>query len=169
MFLDEMGVSLALCPRSGWGKQGEALVQSVPGRRGTNLSVIGALDGLGVIVTAQQLGAMKRVDFERFLSQDLLPRLTEGSVLVLDNATIHKGGQIAELVEQAGCRLLYLPPYSPDFNPIELIWAYVKRLLRTAGPRDDLARETALAEALAAVPDHLSAAGFRHCDYRLPF
>ena len=160
-----MGVSLALCPPSGWGKRGEDLVQEVPGRRGKNLSVIGALDSLGVLEIDRQIGPMKRVDFERFLEEKLLPQLTEGSVLVFDNATIPKGGRIAELIEQAGCKLLYLPAYSPDFNPIELIWAFAKRLLRSAGPRDDLAREQALDTAFAAVPDNLSIAGFRHYGY----
>ena len=108
---------------------------------------------------------MKRTDFERFLKEKLLPQLTEGSVLVFDNGTIHKGGRIAELIEQAGCKLLHLPSYSPDFNPIELIWAFAKRLLRSTGPRDDLAREQALDTAFVAVPDNLSMACFRHCGY----
>lgn len=167
VFLDEMGVSLALSILYGWGKKGEELVEKIPAKRGKNLSVIGAFDSLGMICTQSQLGAMNRVDFERFLTEELLCQLTPGSVLVLDNASIHKGGKIAKLVADAGCRLMYLPPYSPDFNPIELAWAYVKRLIRRIGPREDASRESALASALASIPDTLASACFRHCGYHL--
>jgi transposase len=165
VFLDEMGVSLALCLLYGWGKKGEDLIQEVASKRGKNLSVVGAFDRIGMICTKSQQGAMTRADFERFLARDLLPLLTVGSVLVLDNASIHKGGKIAQLIEKAGCRLLYLPPYSPDFNPIELAWAFLKRIIRRLGPRDDAAREQALEQAVAAVPDTLANACFRHCGY----
>ena len=82
---------------------------------------------------------MTRADVERFFRVDLLPRLlpgharVRGSVLVLDNASIHKGGNIERLARRAGCRVLYLPPYSPDLNPIELIWSFVKRQVRREG------------------------------------
>jgi transposase len=160
-----MGVSLTLSVLYGWGKRGEPLIEAVPAKRGKNLSVLGAFDRIGMLTTVQKLGAMKREDFERFLRVDLLPRLLPGSVLVLDNASIHKGGKIAALVRKAGCRVLYLPPYSPDFNPLELVWAFVKRLIRKRGPRDDAARSEALALALAAIPDSLAPACFRHCKY----
>lgn len=160
-----MGVSLALCLMYGWGEKGKDLIAQVAAKRGKNLSVIGAFDSLGMICTQSQLGAMKRSDFECFLSKELLTQLTPGSVLVLDNASIHKGGKIAELVEAAGCTLLYLPPYSPDFNPIELAWGFVKRLIRRAGPREDAGREQALADALSAIPDTLARSCFRHCGY----
>ncbi len=88
-----------------------------------------------MVATTSKQGAMTRADFERFLQADLLPRLLPGSVLVLDNASIHKGGRIESLVSKAGCRVLYLPPYSPDLNPIELAWAFVKGLVRKWGPR----------------------------------
>ena len=168
VFLDEMGISLALCLMYGWGEKGQDLIAQVASKRGKNLSVIGAFDNLGMICTQSQLGAMKRTDFERFLSEELLTQLTPGSVLILDNASIHRGGKIAELVEKAGCRLLYLPPYSPDYNPIELAWGYVKRLIRRVGPRQDAQREQALCDALAAIPDTLARACFRHCGYYPP-
>jgi transposase len=165
VFLDESGFSLALSVLYGWGKKGEPLIEAVPARRGKNLSVLGAFDIEGMLATTSKPGVMKRVDFERFLHTDLLPLLLPGSVLVLDNASIHKGGRIECLVATAGCRVLYLPPYSPDLNPIELAWSFVKRLVKKCGPREDAAREQAVAMALAAIPESLAPACFRHCRY----
>lgn len=164
VFLDEMGVSLALCLLYGWGEKGEDLIEQVASKRGKNLSVIGAFDSLGMICTLSQLGAINRDSFERFLIE-LLQQLTAGSVIIMDNASIHKGGRIEELITKAGCTVLYLPPYSPDFNPIELAWAFVKKLIRREGPRDDASRQSALTKALALIPDTLGAACFRHCKY----
>ena len=165
VFLDESGFSLALSLLYGWGRKGEPLIEAVPARRGKNLSVLGAFDSEGMVATTSKLGAMTRADFEQFLRVDLLPRLLPGSVLVLDNASIHKGGQIESLVSKAGCRVLYLPPYSPDLNPIELAWVFVKRLVRKCGPREDAGRQQAVAAALAALPESLAPACFRHCQY----
>ena len=108
---------------------------------------------------------MTRADFERFLHTDLLPRLLPGSVLVLDNASIHKGGRIESLVSTAGCRILYLPPYSPDLNPIEFAWAFVKGQVRKRGPREEALRQQAVEAALGAIPQTLAPACFRHCQY----
>ena len=137
MFLDEAGFSLSLSLPYGWGKRGEPLVETVhkcvnvvPARRGKNLSVLGAIDVEGVVAhtskegaMTRKEGAMTRADVEWFFRRDLLPRLLPGAVLVLDNASIrvhtlvnHKGGQVERLTRRAGCRVMYLPPYSPDFN-----------------------------------------------------
>jgi len=168
VFLDESGFSLALSVLYGWRKKGQPLIEAVPARRGKNLSVLGAFDVEGMVATTSRLGAMTRADFERFLQKDLLPCLLPGSVLVLDNASIHKGGQIECLVQQAGCHVLYLPPYSPDLNPIELAWAFVKRLVRKWGPREDAMRQQAVVEAIGAIPESLAPACFRHCQYLQP-
>lgn len=101
---------------------------------------------------------------------ELLPRLLPGSVLIhkcvdaiLDNASIHKGGKLESLAKRAGCRVLYLPPYSPDYNPIELIWSFVKRGVRREGPRDEASRQASVARGMAAVTAELAASCFRHC------
>ncbi len=125
-----------------------------------------------MVATTSKLGAMTRADVERFLRRDLLPRLLPrllpGSVLVLDNASIHKGGKIERLVRNAGCRVLYLPPYSPDLNPIELAWALVKRQVRKCGPREDATRQEVVEQAIAAIPESFAPACFRHCNYLQP-
>lgn len=166
MFLDEAGVSLALSVLYGWGRKGQPLVEAVPLNRGKNLSLLAAMDLQGVVAATSRYGALQRADVERFLQDELLPRLMPGAILVLDNASIHRGGRIESIVRKAGCRLLYLPPYSPDFNPIEMLWAWIKKRLRKQGPRDDAARAKAVNQAFADVPAALAADCFKHCNYR---
>lgn len=79
-------------------------------------------------------GACNRVVFETWLETCLLPVLEPGQVVIIDNATFHQGGRIAQLIEAAGCRLLYLPPYSPDLNRIEKCWAWLKSRIRKCLP-----------------------------------
>ncbi len=134
----------------GGGVRKERLVEAVPFGRGVNLSVLGAFDLEGMVATTSKLGAMKRVDFEQFLQSDLLPRLLPGSVLVLDNARIHHGGSIEQIVSGAGCSLLYLPPYSPDFSPIELAWSWIKEEEIIAARANLNARMSAAADARTA-------------------
>ena len=167
MFLDESGFSLALHRLYGWGPSKERLVEAVPSCRGGNLSVLGAFDKEGMITITSKLGAMKRVDFESFLSEDLLPRLLPGSVLVLDNARIHHGGEIENLVSGTGCSLLYLPPYSPDLSPIELAWGWVKHFVRGRRPREAASRAAAVEEAVASLPGEFAPGWFAKFGYAL--
>ena len=106
---------------------------------------------------------MKRLDVEAFLEWDLLPRLLPGAVLVLDNARIHHGGRIQEIVTAAGCSVLYLPPYSPDFNPIELAWSWVKQFVRRLSPRDRESRLAAIGSAFDSLPDAFAPNWFKKC------
>jgi transposase len=145
----------------GWSARGQRLVESVPFQRGKNFSVLGAFDLLGMISTCQKEGSIKRDDLETFLKTSLLPLLEPGAVLILDNARSHHGGKIAEIVAAAGCSLLYLPPYSPDFNPIELAWGWIKNLVRKIAPRDSCTRLEAIQLAIASLPDEFAKAWFR--------
>ena len=117
----------------------------------------------------QKLGAWTRDTFELFLQDGLLPLLEPGNVLVLDNARIHHGGEIAALVERADCSLLYLPPYSPDFNPIELAWGWIKARVRCLAPRDDAARERDIHLASLQLPTTAATNWFTHCGLKLPY
>ena len=111
----------------------------------------------------QKKGAWNRDTFKAFLCDGLLPVLERGSVIVLDNARFHQGGQIHALVEKAGCSLLYLPPYSPDLNPIELAWSYLKNLVRSWAPREDDARERDIQRAATLLPPQDATNWFKHC------
>jgi len=138
-------------------------LEAVPFNRGRNLSVIGALDIEGMLCTRNKQGAMKREDVEAFLSEEVMPRLLPGSVIVLDNARIHHGGRIEQIVTDAGCSVLYLPPYSPDFSPIEPAWGWVKNRVRQRCPRDDKSRVAAVEESVQALPAAFAPSWFRNC------
>lgn len=83
----------------------------------------------------------------------------------MDNANIHHGGKVARFIEKTECHLLYLPPYSPDFNPIEFAWTFVNKIIRRIGPRDDGVREHAFAQALVQITDTLAKACSMHYEY----
>lgn len=138
-------------------------MEAVPFCRGRNLSVLGALDMEGMLCVRHKEGAMKRDDVEAFLSEDVLPWLLPGSVIVLDNAKIHHGGRIQEIVEEAGCSVLYLPPYSPDFSPIEPAWGWIKSRVRQRCPRDSPSRVKAIEESVTALPSAFAPNWFRNC------
>jgi transposase len=88
------------------------------------------------------LGASDGLTFEAYISKKLVPKLWEGACVIMDNCSIHKGGDIEKLIESAGAKLIYLPPYSPDFSPIENCWSKIKNILRSIGARSypDLAK-----------------------------
>lgn len=116
-----------------------------------------------MLCTTSKEGSIKRVDLEAFLMTDLLPRLEAGCVLVLDNARIHHGGRIEQMVTAAGCSVLYLPPYSPDLNPIELSWGWIKRFVRRLAPRDSASRLAAIQSVLSSLPAAFAPNWFHKC------
>jgi transposase len=116
-----------------------------------------------MLCTRNKQGAMKREDVEAFLKEGVLPWLLPGSVIVLDNARIHHGGRIEQIVTDAGCSVLYLPPYSPDFSPIEPAWGWVKNRVRQRCPREAKSRVVAVEESLQALPATFAPKWFRNC------
>jgi transposase len=170
VFIDESGFSLSLYRHYGCchacvtrAARGERLVEAVPVNRGKNLSLIGAPDQGGMLAIRHKQGAIRREDVEAFLKEDVLPRLLPGSVIVWDNAKIHQGTKLEKLVTAAGCEPLYLPPYSPDFSPIELAWGWIKAAVRHLCPRDSGSRITAVEESARALPPASAPNWFRNC------
>jgi len=171
VFLDECGFSLAMYWLYGWAIKSERCVEKVPCQRGVNRSLLGAISLSGMIAFASKTGGYnqaqvpcrRREDFEKFLTDELLPKLAAGSVLVMDNARIHHGGKIEELVTGSDCSVLYLPPYSPDFNPIELAWGWIKGQVRRICPRNDESREQAISSTIRAMPQDFALPWFRKC------
>ena len=119
VFVDEMGANISLSPLYGWSRVGERLRTQAPRNWGKNVTLLCSmtLSGMGPSVAVE--GATTRAVFEAYVEQALVPNLSAGQVVVMDNLSAHKGVKIGELVEGRGCELRYLPPYSPDLNPIE--------------------------------------------------
>ena len=105
--------------------------------------------------------------FLAFVEQVLVPRLEPGHLVILDNLGAHKVDGVRQLIERCGASVLYLPPYSPDFNPIEQAWSKLKQLLRGVKVRIVEKLEPALAQAITAITPADAQAFFRHCGYRI--
>lgn len=114
----------------GWCQRGLRFEALKSGRRTGRVNMLAAYCQQQLMAPFTVEGACNRVVFETWLETCLIPVLQPGQVVIVDNATFHHGGRIAELIEAAGCRLLYLPPYSPDLNRIEKCWAWLKSRIR---------------------------------------
>lgn len=136
VFLDECGVNTNLVRRNARSRRGTRAPGRRPANRGKNVTVIAAV-GLrsGVFAGRTYEGAMNAHRFLAWLRVALLPRLRPGAVIVMDNLRVHHVAEVRALVEAAGCRVVYLPPYSPDLNPIEMAWSKLKTYLRGRAER----------------------------------
>lgn len=143
VFIDESGVNLGLMRLFAWAIKGERAYDQQP-KRGKNVSIVAGLSLAGVVASAVILGAFDGLTFEAFVATRLVPNLWPGACVLMDNCSIHKGEEVRHLIEAVGARLVYLPPYSPDFSPIENFWSKVKSILKTLGART----YQALAEAI---------------------
>jgi transposase len=165
IFLDEAGANLSLIRHSARAKKGKRAHGSRPQKRSKNVSIIGAIGIRGVLSQYSILGATDGLTFEAYIAQKLVPLLEKGDYVIMDNCSIHKGGDIEKLIEYAGAKLIYLPPYSPDFSPIENYWSKVKNILRSIGARSypDLASAIETAFNQVSLNDIYN--WFTHCCY----
>jgi transposase len=166
VFVDEMGTNISLSPLYGWSRKGERAYCSVPRNRGKNTTLLSSMsvEGMGSSLAVE--GATNREVFETYVELILAPTLHRGQVVVMDNLTAHKGERIRELIEGQGCELVYLPPYSPDFNPIEEAFSKIKGLLRKAEARSREALLEAMGIAISALSAEDARGFFEHCGYR---
>jgi transposase len=125
-----------------------------------------SVEGMGPSLAVE--GSINREVFEAYVERVLVPTLCAGQIVVMDNLSAHKGKRVKEIIEERGCELLYLPPYSPDFNPIEEAFSKVKGLLRKAAARSREALVEAMGAALAAVDTSDARSFFEHCGYYQP-
>jgi len=135
VFIDETWASTNMARRHGRCARGERLRIGVPHGHWKTTTFIGALTLRGFIAPFVLDGPINRDAFEAYVEQVLVRELKPGHLVIMDNLSSHKGPKVRELIEAAGARLLYLPPYSPDFNPIENAFAKLKALLRKANRR----------------------------------
>jgi transposase len=164
VFVDECGTHTSLAPVYGYCPKGQRLRLSVPRNRGKNTTLLASitLEGMGPSLAIE--GSSTAEVFEAYLEQVLLPELQEGQV-VMDSLPAHKPGRVRELIEGRRCELLYLPGYSPDYNPIEEAFSKIKQILRTACARTREALLEALGEALSAVSLQDAWGFFEHAGY----
>lgn len=165
IFLDEAGANLSLTRHHARAQKGKRAYSSRPQKRSQNVSMIGAIGLNGLISQYSILGATDGLTFEAYISQKLVPKLWKDAYVVMDNCSVHKGTQIENLIESTGAKLIYLPPYSPDFSPIENCWSKVKNILRSIGARNypDLAKAIDIAFSQVSLKDIFN--WFTHCCY----
>lgn len=166
VFVDDMGANVSLSPLYAWSRRGERAFGSAPRNWGKNVTLLASitLGGIGRCLAVE--GSATREVFEAYLERALAPSLRPVQVVVMDNLSAHKGGRVREILRAAGCEPLYLPPYSPDLNPIEQAFSKVKGLLRKAEARTREALIGAMGRALDAVSARDAHGFFAHCGYR---
>ena len=167
IFLDESGIATDMTRRYGRARRGRRVREGAPAGRWRTLSILGAIRRCGWVAAMSMEAATDAEIFLAYLERVLGPPLRAGDVVVMDNLAAHKVGGVRESIEARGAALLYLPPYSPDFNPIEPCWAQLKQHLRAAKVRSRTALEESLTDALALITPQNVQACFRHCGYEL--
>lgn len=150
VFLDESGCNTSLHRTHGRALRGQRLAASVPRNWKENTTIIGALSLAGWQALTLP-GAADRLAFETFVEKILVPFLRPGQIVILDNLNTHKSALAQRLVEAAGCSWVFLPPYSPDLNPIEMMWSKLKAHLRAAAARTQEDLDAAISSGLFTV------------------
>ncbi len=167
-FVDESSTNVALTPRYGRAPRGERARGKAPRNWGKNVTLISSisLEGMGPSMSIE--GPSDTDSFGLYMREILAPTLEAGQIVLMDNLSVHKSKWVRELIEQRGCQLWLLPPYSPDFNPIEEAFSKVKALLRRAQARVLEALFEATEEALGALSTEDARGYFEHCGYTMP-
>ena len=167
VFLDETGTQITMTRRRGRARAGTRLTERVPRNHGDNRTLLMAIGTDGVKAPLVFAQALNGDIFSQWVREWLVPTLRPGQIVVQDNLSVHKVVGARTAIEAAGCRLEFLPTYSPDLNPIELLFAKVKGLVRGAKPRTPAAVDDAIGAAL----DRVTSAECRpnrHCGYAVP-
>lgn len=163
IFIDEAGVNLALLRLMGRAPKGKRARGKQPQKRGQNISLIAALGQKGIVAEEKIMGPTDAITFEAFIAQRLVPKLWKGACIILDNCRIHRKEEIEPLIQEAGATLVFLPPYSPEFSPIENCWSKVKSILRSIAARNYPDLVQAIDEAFAKVSLDDIKGWFTHC------
>ena len=127
IFLDETGINRSMTKREAWAPRGLRAVDFVPGNKGKNVTLIGAVRLSGPVAMRTLESALNKASFSDYIRSALVPNLQPGDVVVMDNCPCHNDKQALDAIEKAGAHVLFLPPYSPDLNPIEMVWNALKR------------------------------------------
>ncbi len=153
--------------RYGWGPRGERVIEAVPHGHWTTTTLIHAIAASGTRAAMITNGPVNKAVFEKFVDWLLAPALRPGDVVVMDNLPVHRSREAIERIEAAGAKAVFLPPYSPDLNPIEKIFSKVKTSLRRAAARTTTALYAAIAAALDSITPADCRNTFAACGYRV--
>jgi transposase len=165
VFVDEMGTHTSLAPLYGYSPRGQRAFFKVPRNRGTNTTLLSSmsLEGMGPSMAVE--GSTTKEVFEAYVEHFLAPTLRVGQVVSMNNLSAHKGERVRKMIEERGCELLYMPPYSRDLNPIEEAFSKVKRFLKAIGARTKESLVEAIGKALDVVSASDARGFFTHCGY----
>lgn len=166
VFLDETSTQTTLTRTHGRAPTGQRLVAAIPRNHGPNITCLAALSTTGVGPSIAFAGALDGDLFAQWVTAHLVPVLRPGQLVILDNLSVHKRIEARAAIEAAGCQIRFLPAYSPDFNPIELVFSRLKAQLRAGGARSIDPVMEAIGASLNAVTADDARACFRHAGYR---
>lgn len=166
-FIDESGVTTNLTRRFGRAVPGQRVGEAVPKNYGPSTSVLSVIGVSGVATTMVIEGAVETLVFDAFCAQCLRPTLQAGDVLVLDNLGAHRASRIEATAHTCEARVIWLPPYSPDFSPIEPMWGKLKTYLRKVKARTTAELDRAVAEGLRLITPSDCRGWFKHCGYQV--
>ena len=167
IFLDESGVTTEMTRAYGRARRGERVREGTPAGHWKTLTILSAISTAGLVATMVIEAPTDGEVFLGYLEQVLSPQLAPGHIVVMDNLSAHRVHGVREMIEACGAKLLYLPPYSPDFNPIEKAWSKLKQHLRRLKARTVEQLQQSLAQALPTITPANAQAWFRHCGYAL--
>ena len=165
-FIDEAGVNTPLTRLYGRAPRGQRATESVPRNYGPQTSILSSVSLKGAEATMTVEGAVDTDVFNAYVEQVLRPTIRRGDVLVLDNLAAHRASRLETVAAECGARVLWLAPYSPDFSPMELMWAKSKTALRAAKARTAQELNDALVAALCLVTRADCFGWFSHCGYQ---
>jgi transposase len=166
-FIDESGVTIVLTRLFGRAAPGARVREAVPKNYGQSTSVVSLIGLGGVDATMLVEGAVDTLCFNAFCENFVRPYLRVGDVLVLDNPGAHRASRIEEIAEICGASVIWLPPYSPDFSPIEQMWSKLKTHLRKAKARTREELDRAVSEGLKLITESDCRGWFKHCGYQV--
>lgn len=165
VFVDECGSNIALTRLYARSPKGKRAYGAIPRNRRANITLLAALSlqGMGEALILE--GSADTLVFEIYIEQVLAPSLSPGQIVVMDNLSTHTGEKVRQVTEASGCRLLFLPSYSPDLSPIEEAFSKLKTFLRRAGARTHEALREAIAQAITTITSQDARGWFGHCGY----
>ena len=165
VFIDETGVNLAMTRHYARAEKGKRAYGKCPYNRGRNITLIGALALSGFLAPFTFEGWTNKEAFITYVTEVLTPQLWAGACFIMDNLPAHKANKVREIIEAVGAKVVFLSPYSPDFNPIENCWSKIKEYLRSQESRTNQEINQAINEAIDLVTAQDIIGWFTHCCY----